>query len=102
MFDPANEEDFQKCWIRVAGTDENLKALPIDAYKANGRKGRQTIPSHQSRRATLREVVSGLINNWSAIITMMASSINRASPKTWKWKTASAAVMGSAAALCMD
>ncbi|MGE5550505.1 MAG: sugar kinase [Bacteroidota bacterium] len=64
-----NEEDFQKVLgFAVEGTDENLKALPIEGYKAMVRKVVAAYPHVQAVGTTLREVVSGSINNWSAIL----------------------------------
>lgn len=63
-----NEEDFQKVLgFEVAGTDEHLTKLPVDAYKDMVRRVVDTYPNVQIVGTTLREVVSGLINNWSAI-----------------------------------
>jgi 2-dehydro-3-deoxygluconokinase len=64
-----NEEDFQKVLgFEVAGTDEHLRALPVDAYKAMVEKVLKEFPHIKAIGTTLREVVSGLINNWSAIM----------------------------------
>jgi 2-dehydro-3-deoxygluconokinase len=64
-----NEEDFQKVLgFEVEGTDENLKALPVEGYKKMVEKVVKTYPRIQAVGTTLREVVSGLINNWSAIM----------------------------------
>jgi 2-dehydro-3-deoxygluconokinase len=64
-----NEEDFQKVLgFEVAGADEHLKKLKVDAYKDMVRRVVQTYPHVQAVGTTLREVVSGLINNWSAIL----------------------------------
>ncbi|MGB2866825.1 MAG: sugar kinase [Bacteroidota bacterium] len=64
-----NEEDFQKVLgFEVEGTDENLKSLPVEAYKKMVKKVVGTYPNIKAVGTTLREVVSGLINNWSAIM----------------------------------
>jgi len=64
-----NEEDFQKVLgFEVEGTDENLKQLPIEAYKTMVKKVVATYPHILAVGTTLREVVSGLVNNWSAIM----------------------------------
>jgi 2-dehydro-3-deoxygluconokinase len=64
-----NEEDFQKVLgFEVEGTDENLKDLPIENYKKMVRRVVETYPDVQAVGTTLREVVSGLLNNWSAIL----------------------------------
>jgi 2-dehydro-3-deoxygluconokinase len=64
-----NEEDFQKVLgFEVEGTNENLTTLPIESYKKMVKKVIATYPNIQIVGNTLREVISGLINNWSAII----------------------------------
>ncbi|MEW6510980.1 MAG: sugar kinase [Bacteroidota bacterium] len=64
-----NEEDFQKVLgFEVEGTDEQLKTLPVEGYK---RMVERVVGSYTQLKAvgtTLREVVSGLVNNWSAIM----------------------------------
>ncbi len=64
-----NEEDFQKVLgFAVEGTDENLRVLPVEAYKAMVRR---VVSAHGHLAAvgtTLREVLSGSVNNWSAIL----------------------------------
>ncbi|MFB0516206.1 MAG: sugar kinase [Candidatus Neomarinimicrobiota bacterium] len=63
-----NEEDFQKVLgFEVKGTDEQLTRLPVEAYKDMVRRVVQTYPNIQIVGTTLREVLSGLLNNWSAI-----------------------------------
>ena len=64
-----NEEDFQKVLgVQVDGTDKNLKQLPTEAYKKMVRQVIKMYPNVQVVGTTLREVVSGLVNNWSAIV----------------------------------
>jgi 2-dehydro-3-deoxygluconokinase len=64
-----NEEDFQKVLgFEVEGTDENLKALPVENYKKMVRRVVEAYPNVQVVGTTLREVKSGLVNNWSAIL----------------------------------
>ncbi|MBX2992972.1 MAG: sugar kinase [Bacteroidetes bacterium] len=64
-----NEEDFQKVLgFEVEGADEHLKSLPIEGYKKMVEKVVKTYPHVQAVGTTLREVVSGLVNNWSAIM----------------------------------
>jgi len=64
-----NEEDFQKVLgFTVEGTDENLKQLPIEGYKAMVRRVVKEYPHIKAVGTTLREVISGLLNNWSAIL----------------------------------
>jgi len=64
-----NEEDFQKVLgFEVEGTDENLKQLPIEGYKTMVKKVVAAYPQIKAVGTTLREVLSGLLNNWSAIL----------------------------------
>jgi len=64
-----NEEDFQKVLgFKVEGTDENLKDLPVENYKKMVKRVVETYPNVQLVGTTLREVISGLLNNWSAIL----------------------------------
>jgi len=64
-----NEEDFQKVLgFRVEGTDEHLKKLPIEGYKSMVKRVVAEYPHIQAVGTTLREVLSGLLNNWSAIL----------------------------------
>jgi 2-dehydro-3-deoxygluconokinase len=64
-----NEEDFQKVLgFQVEGADESLKQLPVEGYKKMVRRVVDTYPSIKAVGTTLREVVSGLVNNWSAIM----------------------------------
>jgi 2-dehydro-3-deoxygluconokinase len=64
-----NEEDFQKVLdFEVEGTDENLKALPVEGYQKMVEKVVKVHPHIQAVGTTLREVASGLVNNWSAIM----------------------------------
>jgi 2-dehydro-3-deoxygluconokinase len=64
-----NEEDFQKVLgFAVDGTDEQLKKLPVDGYKKMVEKVVKTYPNIRAVGTTLREVESGLVNNWSAIM----------------------------------
>ena len=64
-----NEEDFQKVLgFEVEGVDENLSALDTSAYKRMVEKVVKTFPHIKVVGTTLREVKSGLVNNWSAIL----------------------------------
>lgn len=64
-----NEEDFQKVLgFEVEGTDESLKTLPREGYKKMVEKVVRAYPQISAVGTTLREVVSGLVNNWSAIM----------------------------------
>jgi len=64
-----NEEDFQKVLgFEVEGANENLSALDTSAYKKMVEKVVKTYPNVKVVGTTLREVKSGLVNNWSAIL----------------------------------
>ncbi len=64
-----NEEDFQKVLgFEVEGTDDNLVDLPIENYKNMVKKVVAAYPNVKAVGTTLREVLSGLLNNWSAIL----------------------------------
>ena len=64
-----NEEDFQKVLgFEVEGADDSLSALDTSAYKQMVEKVVKTYPNVKVVGTTLREVRSGLINNWSAIL----------------------------------
>jgi 2-dehydro-3-deoxygluconokinase len=64
-----NEEDFQKVLgFEVEGVDENLSALDTSAYKRMVEKVVKAYPNIKVVGTTLREVKSGLVNNWSAIL----------------------------------
>ena len=64
-----NEEDFQKVLgFEVEGTDANLAELPVEAYKRMVERVVKTYPNIKAVCTTLREVKSGLINNWGGIL----------------------------------
>ena len=64
-----NEEDFQKVLgFKVEGVDESLKKLPVEGYKKMVAQVVARFPHIQAVGTTLREVVSGLVNNWSATL----------------------------------
>ena len=65
-----NEEDFQKVLgFDVEGVDhDNLGALDTSAYKKMVEKVVKAYPNVKVVGTTLREVKSGLVNNWSAIL----------------------------------
>jgi 2-dehydro-3-deoxygluconokinase len=64
-----NEEDFQKVLgFEVEGTDPNLRELQVDAYKRMVEKVVKTYPHIKAICTTLREVKSGLVNNWGGIL----------------------------------
>ena len=64
-----NEEDFQMVLgFEVEGADKNLTKLSIEGYKKMVQRVVATYAHVQVVGTTLREVVSGLVNNWSAIM----------------------------------
>lgn len=64
-----NEEDFQKVLgFEVEGTDANLKELPVENYKRMVERVVKAYPHIKAVCTTLREVKSGLINNWGGIL----------------------------------
>jgi 2-dehydro-3-deoxygluconokinase len=64
-----NEEDFQKVLgFNVEGVDEHLSALDTRAYQRMVEKVVKAYPNLKVVGTTLREVRSGLVNNWSAIL----------------------------------
>ena len=64
-----NEEDFQKVLgFKVEGVDQRLLDLPVDHYKTMVGRVMEEFPHLKGVGTTLREVVSGLINHWSAIL----------------------------------
>jgi 2-dehydro-3-deoxygluconokinase len=64
-----NEEDFMKALgFEVEGLDENFSELPIENYKRMVEKVVETYPNIKLVCTTLREVTSGLINNWGGIL----------------------------------
>jgi 2-dehydro-3-deoxygluconokinase len=64
-----NEEDFQAALgFEVEGTDENLQELPVENYKRMVEKVVETYPNIKMVCTTLREVHSGLLNNWGGIL----------------------------------
>lgn len=64
-----NEEDFQKVLgFEVEGTDAHLRELPIEAYKKMVERVVKSYPHIKAVCTTLREVKSGLVNNWSGIL----------------------------------
>jgi 2-dehydro-3-deoxygluconokinase len=64
-----NEEDFQKVLgFEVEGQDEHLSALDSSAYKRMVERVVRAYPNVKVVGTTLREVKSGLVNNWSAIL----------------------------------
>jgi 2-dehydro-3-deoxygluconokinase len=64
-----NEEDFQKVLgFQVEGTDEHLKELPVENYKRMVERVVKAFPNVKAVCTTLREVKSGLVNNWGGIL----------------------------------
>ena len=64
-----NEEDFQKSLgAAVKGVDDNLKNLPVENYKLMVKELVSEYPNLKIVAATLREVITANINNWSAIL----------------------------------
>jgi len=64
-----NEEDFQKVLgFAVEGVDEKLLELPKENYKRMVGRVMASFSHLRGVGTTLREVVSGLINHWSAIL----------------------------------
>src|SRR5579863_2418076 len=64
-----NEEDFQKVLgFEVEGTNANLSDLPVEAYKRMVERVVKAYPNIKAVCTTLREVKSGLVNNWGGIL----------------------------------
>jgi 2-dehydro-3-deoxygluconokinase len=64
-----NEEDFQKVLgFEVEGTSANFSELPVEAYKRMVERVVKAYPNIKAVGTTLREVKSGLINNWGGIL----------------------------------
>lgn len=64
-----NEEDFEKVLgFKIEGADENYKELNVESYKKMVKEVVKKYPHIEVVGTTLREVISGLINNWSAIL----------------------------------
>ena len=64
-----NEEDFQMVLgYEVEGADRQLHRLPVEAYKKMVRLVARDYPNLKLIGTTLREVVSGQVNHWSAIV----------------------------------
>jgi len=66
-----NEEDFQKSLgLEVEGTDDRLRTLPVESYKKMAGRLLESYPHLKAVGTTLREVVSGGVNNWSALLAL--------------------------------
>jgi 2-dehydro-3-deoxygluconokinase len=64
-----NEEDFQKSLgFEVEGAAADLRRLPVPAYKRMVTRVVKAYPHLQAVCTTLREVKSGLVNNWGGIL----------------------------------
>jgi 2-dehydro-3-deoxygluconokinase len=64
-----NEEDFQKVLgFEVEGASADLRELPVEAYKKMVLKVVKSFPNILAVCTTLREVKSGLVNNWGGIL----------------------------------
>jgi 2-dehydro-3-deoxygluconokinase len=64
-----NEEDFQKVLgFEVEGASADLRQLPVEAYKRMVGRVVKEFPHVQAVCTTLREVKSGLVNNWGGIL----------------------------------
>jgi 2-dehydro-3-deoxygluconokinase len=63
-----NEEDFIKVLgMKIEGVKEDFRGLEVDIYKRMVEQVVKKYPSVEGIGTTLREVVSGLVNHWSAI-----------------------------------
>ena len=64
-----NEEDFHKSLgFEIEGINKNFKNLPIEPYQKMVKHVIKRFPHLSIVGTTLREVISGLVNNWSAIV----------------------------------
>jgi 2-dehydro-3-deoxygluconokinase len=64
-----NEEDFQKALgFEVEGATAELRELPVEAYKRMVLRVVKRFPHIEAVCTTLREVKSGLVNNWGGIL----------------------------------
>ena len=63
-----NEEDFLKVLgMKIEGVKEDFRGLEVDSYKQMVEQVVKKYPTVEGIGTTLREVVSGLVNHWSAI-----------------------------------
>lgn len=63
-----NEEDFTACLgFEIEGNDESLKELNLDGYKKMINYAAAVYPNFKVAAATLREVKTATVNDWSAI-----------------------------------
>ena len=64
-----NEEDFIKVLgMKIEGVKEDFKGLEVESYKKMVAQVVKTHPRVEAVGTTLREVVSGTVNHWSAIL----------------------------------
>jgi 2-dehydro-3-deoxygluconokinase len=64
-----NEEDFTKALgLAVEGVGEGFRNLEVERYKQMAAGLAKKYPHVEVVGTTLREVVSGLVNHWSAIL----------------------------------
>jgi 2-dehydro-3-deoxygluconokinase len=64
-----NEEDFIKVLgMKIEGVGEDFKGLEVESYKKMVEQVVKAHPQVEAVGTTLREVVSGLVNHWSAIL----------------------------------
>lgn len=64
-----NEEDFTACLgFEVEGVDANLGNIQVASFKKMIERAVSTFPNFKATAATLREVHSATINDWSAIV----------------------------------
>jgi len=63
-----NEEDFIKVLgMKIEGLKEDFRGLEVEHYKRMVERVVSQVPTLEGVGTTLREVVSGLVNHWSAI-----------------------------------
>jgi len=64
-----NEEDFIKVLgMKIEGVGEDFRGLKTESYQQMVRQVVKAHPQIEAVGTTLREVVSGLVNHWSAIL----------------------------------
>ncbi len=64
-----NEEDFIKVLgMKIEGVGEDFKGLKVESYKRMVEQVVKKYPQIEAVGTTLREVVTGLVNHWSAIL----------------------------------
>jgi 2-dehydro-3-deoxygluconokinase len=64
-----NEEDFIKVLgMKIEGVKEDFKGLEVESYKRMVQEVVKRYPTVEGVGTTLREVVSGLVNHWNAIL----------------------------------